>query len=147
MKKVHLVILLFMLSLTACLDFGDDIETASPTKEQVESCRSRMYLNPGVKIKPLGYKLQGSGIDDAVWFVFQTEGSAVDKLFLPQFIDVSQFKDGFTFQSHPKGVSWWQAEGKTFLGGQVELPKSKFMNVGIEKTDKGSVIYIMWHEI
>ena len=105
-----------------------------------------MYLNPGLKIEPLGFKLRGSGIDDAIWFKFKAKASKVAEVFDTAVVDVSEFKQGFTMLS-VKGPKWWDVDGKTFLGGQVELPNVRFMNVGITKTADGFLVYIMWHEI
>jgi hypothetical protein len=82
---------------TGCLDFGEDEETTSPTKVQVSRCRSEMYLNLLMKITPLGFKLQGSGIDDAIWFKFKTEITDIHKIFINKVVDTSKFKKGFTF--------------------------------------------------
>jgi len=57
--------------LSGCFEFGTYEETTTPTKAQIERCRSEMYLNPTAKIIPLGYKLEGSGIDDVIRFKFR----------------------------------------------------------------------------
>ncbi len=44
-------------------------------------------------------------------------------------------------------LKWWDVKGKKLLGGQVELPNTRFMNVGVEKNDDGYLVYIMWHEM
>jgi len=105
-----------------------------------------MYLNPDLKIGPLGFKLRGSGIDDAIWFKFKVKASEVAEVFDTAVVDVSEFKDGFTMLP-VKGLKWWDVDGKTFLGGEVSLPNVKFMKVGITKTDDGSLVYIMWFEV
>ena len=46
-----------------------------------------------------------------------------------------------------KGRKWWDVKGKNLLGGQVELPNVRFMNVGVEQTENGYMIYVMWHEV
>ncbi len=150
MRKSYLLIaLLPILSFmfTGCLDFGKDEETTSPTKAQVSRCRSEMYLNPSMKITPLGFKIEGSGIDDAIWFKFKTDASDVDKIFDSKVVNTSKFKDGFTFIHKMDELKWWDVRGKKLLGGQVELPNVRFMNVGIEKNDEGYLVYIMWHEV
>lgn len=144
-------VLLFALSLTlfisGCLDFGNDEETTSPNKAQIERCRSEMYLNPSMQITPLGYKLEGSGIDDAIWFKFKTNISDVNNIFDSKVVDTATFKAGFIFVHEMKELKWWDVKNKNLLGGQVELPDVRFMNVGIEKNDDGYVVYIMWHEV
>jgi len=46
-----------------------------------------------------------------------------------------------------KDLKWWDVKDKNLLGGKVELPKLRFMNVGIEKSNEGYLVYIMWHEV
>ena len=150
MRRAYLLIALlpiFSLMLTGCLNFGKDEETTSPTKDQVSRCRSEMYLNPSMKITPLGFKLGGSGIDDAIWFKFKTDISDLHEIFDGSVVDASRFKDGFTFTHEMDKLKWWDVKGKKLLGGQVELPNVRFMNVGVEKNNEGYVVYIMWHEV
>ena len=146
-KSYLLIVLLLILSLAGCLDFGKDEETTSPTKAQVARCRSEMYLNPSMKITPLGFKLEGSGIDDAIWFKFKTNIVEVQEIFDDKVVDTSKFEDNFTFTHEMNELKWWDVKGKKLLGGQVELPNVRFMNVGVEKTNEGFVVYIMWHEV
>jgi len=146
-KSYLLIVLLLILSLAGCLDFGKDEETTSPTKAQVARCRSEMYLNPSMKITPLGFKLEGSGIDDAIWFKFKTNIVDVQEIFDGKVVDTSKFEDYFTFTHEMNELKWWDVKGKKLLGGQVELPNVRFMNVGVEKTNDGYVVYIMWHEV
>ena len=56
------------------------------------------------------------------------------------------FADGFTFFHETDGPKWWDVKGKKLLGGKVELPNVRVMTVGIEKTEEGCVVYIMWWE-
>ncbi len=136
-----------ILSCSGCLEFGNDEETDSPTKEQVDRCRSEMYLNPSMQITPLGYKLEGSGIDDAIWFKFKTDVSEAQEIFDIKVVDTAKFKNGFSFVHDMTELRWWDVKNKELLGGQVELPNARFMNVGIEKNNGGFVVYIMWHEV
>ena len=150
MRKSRLLIAVvpvFSLMSAGCLNFGKDEETTSPTEAQVSRCRSEMYLNPSMKITPLGFKLEGSGIDDAIWFKFKTDISNVREIFDSEVVDTSTFKDGFAFANDMDELKWWDAKGKRLLGGQVELPNVRFMNVGIEEDGDGYVVYIMWHEV
>lgn len=142
-----LMSLVVTLSCSGCLEFGNDEETTSPTKEQVDRCRSEMYLNPSMQITPLGYKLEGSGIDDAIWFKFSTDVSEVKELFDIKVVDTSKFQTGFSFIHDMTKLKWWDVKNNELLGGQVELPNVRFMNVGIEKNNQGFVVYIMWHEV
>ena len=117
-----LMSLVVTLSCSGCLEFGNDEETTSPTKEQVDRCRSEMYLNPSMQITPLGYKLEGSGIDDAIWFKFSTDVSEVKELFDIKVVDTSKFQTGFSFIHDMTKLKWWDVKNNELLGGQVELP-------------------------
>jgi len=142
----HLFLLLITISFTGCLDFGNNEETTSPTEAQVERCRAEMYLNPSMKITPLGFKLEGSGIDDAIWFKFETDITDLHQIFDSNIVDSYKFENDYTSIYEVNGLDWWDVKEKKLIGGQVELPNVRFMNVGIEKKEKGYVVYIMWHE-
>ncbi len=148
-KSYQLIALSLMLvfMLTGCLDFGNDEETTTPTEAQLSRCRAEMYLNPSMKITPLGYKLEGSGIDDVIWFKFKIDVLDLQEIFDGKVVDTSKFKEGFTLIHEMRELKWWDVQSKNLFGGQVELPNVKFMNVGIEKNDEGYVVYIMWHEV
>lgn len=147
MKKAFLLMLLVpLIAVTGCLKFGEDEETTTPTTTQVNRCKSEMYLNPSVKITPLGFRLEGSGIDDAIWFKFKTNSTEFSQVFDANIVDITKFKKDFTFPYEMKELDWWDIKGKSLFGAQVSLPNARFMNVGVEETDTGYVIYIMWHE-
>ncbi len=74
-------LLFFAILQTGCIEFGDAIETTSPSKLQLESCRSVMFLNPEINITPLGFKLMTSGIDNAIWFKFKTHNISILNIF------------------------------------------------------------------
>lgn len=136
---------LLPLLLSGCLSFGSDVETASPSPEQVARCVAEMYINPGVVIRPLGFKLLGSGIDDAIWFKFETTAN-VQSLFNLKIVDTSGFSESSNQAQDGQGPSWWDLSGKKLLGGQVQLPNARFMNVHIEKKGDRNIVYILWHE-
>ncbi len=149
MRRFQFVTVLTVLFwVTGCgrLDFGTDEETTSPTQAQVQRCRSEMYLHPALKIVPLGYKLQGSGLDDTIWFKFKTDTKEVRDMFDTTVVDTSKFAEGFIFSLEIDGPKWWDVKGKRLLGGHVELPNVRGMDVGIERTEEGSVVYITWWE-
>ena len=148
-RTAFLTLLLPALSVvvTGCLKYGDDVETTSPTEAQVARCRAEMCLNPALNVTPLGFKLEGSGIDDAIWFKFSTDASNVDQIFDMNAVDTAKFKDGFNFAHKMDALTWWDVNSKALLGAQVELPNARFMNVGIVRTDAGYLVYIMWHEV
>ncbi|MBN1499249.1 MAG: hypothetical protein JW982_03795 [Spirochaetes bacterium] len=146
MKKEF--VLLFLVCFFSCtsgfLSFGSDEETISPTPEQVAICRNEMYLNQILPIEPLGYKLLGSGIDDAIWFKFKTEEKNISEYFSKNAVNTDNFKHDF--QMFPEDISWWDVENKKFFGGNAELPNVKFMTIAIEEKTDYNVVYIMWHE-
>jgi len=148
MKKLSIIVsgLILLLSLNGCIDFGEDIETEKPNENQVNRCFAEMYLNPSMELKPLGFKLEGSGIDDAIWFKFKTNTTNLSQVFDTTVVDVTKFKENFTFLSQLTGLKWWDVKDKNLLGGQIALPNARYMNVGIEKINSGYIIYIMWHE-
>jgi hypothetical protein len=105
-----------------------------------------MFLNPSLKIEPLGFRFQGSGIDDSILFKFQTDCSDISQIFDTTKVDVSSFKPNTPYIYPEKHLKWWDVKGKYLLGGQISLPDAKFMNVGLLKTDNGYIVYISWSE-
>lgn len=132
--------------LAGCLNFGDDIETTSPSPKQVSGCAKLMYLNPNIKIDPMGLKIIASGIDDIVWFKFETRAN-IKNIFNAKYVDVSNFSKNEYVITPAKNISWWIKRKKLLLGGQIELPNVKNMNVGIEQQKNRNIVYIVWHEM
>ncbi len=128
--------------LTGCLSFGDNVDTATPSAEQVARCRAEMHLAPGLVLTARGYKLT-QGIDDAIWFKFVTARQPVAALFRPD-VDTTTFRPGVEIQ--PAGTPWWDAQGKKLVGGQVSLPNARFMTVGIDEQGEDMTVYVMWAE-
>lgn len=148
-KRSYMLMIVTAASLVTtmgCLDFGKDEETLTPTQSQVQRCRAEMYVNDTVNITPLGFKLEGSGIDDAIWFKFKADANDLAQVFDTTVVDVDKFEESAHVMPVLKDVEWWDVEGKSLLGGRVALPHARFMNVGAEKVDGGYVIYVMWHE-
>ncbi|MBN2513567.1 MAG: hypothetical protein JXB18_11570, partial [Sedimentisphaerales bacterium] len=86
-----------------------------------------------------------SGIDASMYFKFKTDTTDISQIFDSSVVDAAKFQNGFTLNTI-KNVKWWDVKNKDLLGGQVSLPNAKYMNVGIEKTEKGYTVYIMWFE-
>jgi hypothetical protein len=150
MKKLYRVVTLIAILLVTtigCLDFsfGNDEETATPTESQVNRCRAEMYLKDTANITALGYRLEGSGIDDVIWFKFQTDAKDLAEVFDTAVVDLTQFEENANIMAL-KDVEWWNVEGKNLFGGQVALPNARFMTVGAEQVEGGYVIYIVWNE-
>lgn len=146
---VFIVLTLSLISVKGCWNFGfgEDEETTTPNEKQVSRCIAEMYLNPSIKLTPLGYKLQGSGIDDSIWFKFKTDSTDLSLIFDTSVVDISQFQENFSFSNSPKGINWWDVTAKNLLGAEISLPYVRYMNVGIEKKDDSYIIYIHWYEM
>jgi hypothetical protein len=147
-KRCLVVISIVLITTISCLDFGEDVETTTPTQEQVKWCRQEMYVQDSAKITPMGFALLGSGIDDVIWFKFATNATDLSQVFDTTVVDVSKFEESGMSADELKGIDWewWDVKGKNLLGGQVTLPDAKFMNVGAEEVGEGYVIYVMWFE-
>lgn len=135
-----------VLLLAGCLKFGRDVETTSPSASDLQRCRAEMYLEPDLDLTPLGFKLEGSGIDDAIWFKFRTEADDLSQVFQEDVVDISSFQEGFSSLYPVPGLSWWDVEGKAMYGGQVRLPLARVMNVGAVSTESGLMVYVLWHQ-
>jgi hypothetical protein len=147
-KRYWIVILIVLITTLSCLDFGDDLETTSPTEEQVQRCRQEMYIRDSADITPLGFALLGSGIDDVIWFKFSTDADDLSQVFDTSVVDVSEFEDKVMSADDLWEIEgeWWDVKDKDLVGGSVALPNARFMSVGAEKADEGYVIYIVWNE-
>jgi hypothetical protein len=146
MKKTLLVSAFLCLFISGCLSFGKDEETTTPNSTQIARCRKEMYLNPSVKITPLGYRIDGSGIDDFIWFKFKTNVENISDIFDKTVVDTSTFKTDHTFHRNMNDLKWWDANDKKMIGESISLPNARYMDVGIEKQDDGYLVYIMWNE-
>ena len=144
----RLALLLGLLMLCGCLDFGEKEETTSPTTKQIDACRKMIYLQLLATIKPLGLKHDATGIDLRFWFKFETTETDLSKVFDVKVVDTSLFTSTSAFVNDSQDPVWWDTKGKTtFIGGHVDLPKAKFMDVAAEKTASGYVVYISWWEL
>jgi len=143
--QLLLVIVCISLVITGCIDFGKDMETTSPTDQQVSKCKEIMCLNQDLNLEPLGLKSYGSGIDDAILFKFKTSAKSMEDIFDTDSVDTSSFSEDYSFREE-KGLEWWDVTDKKFTGGQVSLPNAKYMNVGLQEEDEGFIVYIYWFE-
>lgn len=132
---------------SGCLNFGSDTKTNVPTEEQISQCRALLHLNPDLQIDAKGYAYYGTGIDDLLVFKFETNVTTPDEIFDTEKLDITSLKDNYKLPSKFKDLAWWDIEGKTFYGGQISLPKAKYLEIGIEKTDQGSTVYLFWFEV
>ncbi len=138
-----------ILLLTGCLKFGDEISTEALTPEQLKYCFSTLCLNEDIKVVPLGYKLNASGIDDAIWFKFKTNTSDYREIFKEELTDAISFKKDYKFSPQNAYETWWNPKDTAMIGGQIELPGLKYMEVGISESNTPGeyIIYIFWFEV
>ena len=62
-------------------------------------------------------------------------------------MDTSELKSGFRFSNRTSDPEWWDVNDKKLIGGNVELPGMRYMDVGIERSNEGYLVYIRWYEI
>ncbi len=147
MPKTITILFTFVLLLTmGCLDFGEDIVTTNPTQEQLDFCKTVMYLNDELSYEPIGLKILGSGIDDAIWFCFTTGETDISKIFLSEFISPDSLNEEINIYSPENMPNWWDITDKNLTGNAFELPGGTFMSIGMEKNNNGHIVYIFWHE-
>jgi len=100
-----------------------------------------------MKLEPLGYKLQGSGIDDNISFKFKTNVADISEIFDTEVVDVTKFEKNHKLPSGGADPTWWDTKGRDLLGNAISLPKVKYMDVGIEESEDHSfTVYIHWFE-
>ena len=145
--KYMMLLIIVICCVSRCLRFGRDEVTTHPTPQQIVKCKKLMYINPVIDIDPIGYKLLGSGIDDAIFFKFRTKAESIKEIFDSNYVDTSSFSKDFQFIYQDKGLKWWDVTGRKFTGGEISLPNVKYMNVGIQEEDNEYVVYIFWHEV
>ena len=147
MPKTLLILSTFFLLLTTgCLDFGDDITTTNPTQEQLDFCKAVMYLNEELVYEPIGLKILGSGIDDAVWFCFTTEETDISKIFLSEYISSDSLNKTINIYSPASMPSWWDITDKNLTGNTFELPGGTYISIGLAMNKNGIIVYIFWHQ-
>ena len=136
-----------LLVLCGCsMDFGTVIATTHPTQGQLDRCRSAMYLNSNLVFSAKGYKEDGTGIDGIAWLVFSTSETDPAAIFQTNTVDVSKLKEGATLPAQQDQDWWIRATDGPLRHSQFELPNVKFMDVYIESTDTGGVVFINWFE-
>ncbi len=146
MKSRHLLGATAGLLFCGCLNFGEDVLTSEPTPAQVEYCRAELHLMAGLEIEPIGLKIIGSGIDDAVWFVFRTTESDHSLIFDPSVIPADSLRGRVAFFWDESMPEWWDTENRTFEGGTLALPAGKWITAGFAPAGNGTICYVFWHE-
>jgi hypothetical protein len=136
-----------MAIISGCLGFGEDIETDNPTQQQLDFCEAVMHLNPGMVYTPVGIKLIGSGIDDAAWMVFFTEETQTWAIFDTTYVFPDSLLGTASMYSLDDMPEWWNPSECKLTGGIIELSDGCFINVGMNRTSEGTVVFIFWNEI
>jgi len=104
---VMILILVLLITSIGCLSFGRVEERTAPTGSQVKRCRAEMYLNDSVEVKPLGFKLEDSGLDDAIWF--KTNVDDLSLVFDTTIVDTNKFNENITLMYDMKDLDWWDS--------------------------------------
>ena len=147
MKKAVFVSVLFMAAASGCLDFGEDVETDNPTQQQLEFCEAVMHLNPQMDYQPAGMKVIGSGIDGAAWMVFSTEETQTGAIFDTTYVSPGSLLGTASMYSPDDMPEWWNPSNYELTGGIIALSDGCFINVGMNRTSGGTVVFIFWNEI
>ncbi|MFT5524650.1 MAG: hypothetical protein ACI9HK_002612 [Pirellulaceae bacterium] len=134
-----------LLLCAGCGKAGNDVTTTTPSQEYVARCRAEMYIRDDVDIHPKGFKLI-TGMDDAIWFKFVTKAENILDVFDDEKVDTSKFSSGFKIDNASM-PTWWDVNGRKLLGGQIQLPQGRAMNVGsLKNGDETLTVYVMWFE-
>ncbi len=130
----------------SCLDFGEDLVTTDLTQEQLNSCRTLFHIREDVVIEPVGLKLIGSGIDDAIWFKFEADVSDPLMIFQTAYVPSDSLDGQATFYQSEDLPHWWDTRNRIFTGGTVPLNSGSVMTVGYQQEPDRIICYIFYHE-
>jgi hypothetical protein len=140
--------LLFFVSMTSCIDFGDDIELdgAEITAEEINYVSEKTGLIFPHGTEPVGYYFLGSGIDRSLAFKVAIP-EAKKEVFLRNdiFRNGSNSNSDYHFAQKQK---WWKVEElKDRIDRALELPKLKFVECILGREDGHLHAYVTWFEI
>ena len=93
----------------------------------------------------MGFKLEGSGIDDAIWFKFETDAELAN-IFDSKMVDAGTFQQRSNSAAGVTGLKWWHLPRKAISSEAIALPNARYMRVHIEKHGTHHIVYIFWHE-
>jgi hypothetical protein len=138
---------------TDFLGYPTSTSTTAPTKEQIQYCRDVMYLNPAVKIEPLGFFLQ-PGMDDVIRFKFVAQTDDPATVFDTAHVDSRKFGPDFRLNALAPDAAdkWWDVSKQTLTGGNFSVPPpnstgTRGLNIGYTKNADGTLmVYVLWHE-
>ena len=140
--------LLFLASMTSCLDFGDDIELvgAEITGKEIKDVAALTGIAFPDGTEPIGYYFLGSGIDR----------SLVLKVVIPEdkkeeFLNNEIFEKGNDVKSDhhiAKQLDWWKLDELTDrIDRALELPKLKFVECILGREAGHLHAYVTWFEM
>ena len=114
--------------------------------EQLAFCENAMHLNDELQYEPIGFKIVGSGIDDAVWFSFHTDETDLGIIFDAEVVPFDSLRGSVDIYTPEDMPLWWDIQGKGLVGGSITLPAGRSMTVGMNREEAGTSVYIFWHE-
>lgn len=138
---------------TDFLGYPASTSTTTPTPAQIHYCREVMYINPAVKIEPLGFFLQ-PGIDDVIRFKFVAQTDDPALVFDATHVDSKKFDRNLRLSALESGAAdkWWDVSKQTLTGGSFSVPPPKSsgtrgLNIGYTRNADGTLtVYVLWHE-
>lgn len=156
MRATAVLFLLFAAFVGCQTDFSGhstSTSTTTPTPAQIQHCRDVMYINPAVKIEPLGFFLQ-PGMDDVIRFKFVAQTDDPALVFDSNRVDAKKFGPDFRLSALEPHTAdkWWDASKQTLTGGNFSVPPPKSsgtcgLNIGYTKNAEGTMtVYVLWHE-
>ena len=75
--------------MAGCMSFAPDpppVITKNPTQSQLQFCHSAMYIDPNIKIAPVGFYYQEHFLDDEAAFKFNATANNASEIFQTDFI-------------------------------------------------------------
>jgi hypothetical protein len=138
---------------TDFLGYGPEECTTTPSAKQVERCREVMYINPDLKIEPLGYCFKPD-LDSSIRFKFLAQTNDPSQVFVSSRVDASKFNDRFRKSALEvnANVGWWDVSSIRLEGGNFEVPSQggtgvRGLDVGYAKNADGTLtVYVFWWE-
>ncbi len=131
----------------ACLDFGENILTTELTRDQLNSCRSLFHICEEAEIEPVGLRILGSGIDDAVWFKFEADVPEPGMIFHKDVVPEDLLTGQVSFYQYDDMPQWWDTRNRIFTGGTVTLESGSVMKIGYQQEPDRIICYIYYHEM
>lgn len=138
---------------TDIFGYPASISTTAPTPAQIQYCRDVMYINPVVKIEPLGFYLK-PGMDDIIRFKFVAQIDDPALVFDATHVDSKNFDADFRLSALDPSAAdkWWDVSKQNLTGGHFSVPPPKSsgtrgLNIGYTKNPGGTLtVYVLWHE-